>query len=419
MKILMISPLCPLPLEKGGAVRIWNIAKHLSEHHDIDLVCFIRKDSERAYELELKKVFNKVTFVPRQKLMSARSLMMPGFKKWQFFRYNAPLLLRALLTLRPLLSILYDSVQLRKILFEADKNREYDLIYSETYYATASVFEYLCLFQTPFMLCEQNIEHILYARQLQEQKNPLIHIGMKWDVWKMKYEELLFWRRSRLLGGLSSVDVSEMKDSSGREDVFCLENGVDISYFSQQVTVRSPHEVLFVGSLSYFQNVDAVKWLAESIWHEIQLKYPQAKLRIVGRGADSSLIAYLQKKGLDVDASVDDIREAYQRATVLIAPIRAGSGTKYKVLEAMASHLPVITTVVGAEGLEVRHEKEVVIANDSQTLALETIRVLHNTELHQRLSAEAYTFVQQYYDWNQIINRFEKHILPQISKHSL
>lgn len=416
MKILMLAPLCPLPLEKGGAVRIWNIAKQLSRHHEIDLICFIRKDSEKAYESELKQVFRNVIFIKRQKLMSARSLMMPGFKKWQFFRYNAPLLFKTLFSLRPLLSVLYDSHELRQLLFDYDRNKQYDLIYSETYYASAALFEYLCLFVTPYMLCEQNIEHVLYSRQLQEQKNPIIKLGMSFDVWKMKYEEETFWRRSRLLGGLSPVDVSEMKDGAGREDVFCLENGVDIRYFSKEVAVRRNNEVLFVGSMSYFQNIDAVRWLVESIWPEVQKVLPDIHLRIVGRGADSTLVEYLKNKNLYIDDSVDDIREAYQRATLLVAPIRAGSGTKYKVLEAMASKLPVVTTPIGAEGLEVRHGKDIIIKESAKDVAHGIVSLLKNEELRAELGSNSYEFVRMYYDWPAIVERFNFHILSQ-TKH--
>jgi polysaccharide biosynthesis protein PslH len=414
MRILLISPVCPLPLEKGGAVRIWNISKHLSHMHEVDLICFIRKDAERSYENELKTVFRNVTFIKREKLMSARALLMPGWKKIHFFKSNAKLILKTLFTMRPLLSVLYDSSKLRELLFAYDREKKYDLIYSETYYASAGILDYLCLFNTPFMLCEQNIEYVLYSRQSDEQSNFFVKLGMQWDVQKMKMEEQMFWKRSRVLGGLSPIDVSEMKDASKRGDVFCLENGVDIAHFSKEVSVRVQHEVLFVGSLSYFQNVDAIKWIVESIWPKIVAVFPQAQLRLVGRGADSTLIDYLNKLNFRVDSSVDDIREAYQRATVLLAPIRAGSGTKYKVLEAMASHLPVVTTRVGAEGLEVAHGKELLIKDTTDELASETVRLLKNADLRESLSKESYEFVRKYYDWSGIVTRFNAHILPTI-----
>ena len=414
MKILMISPLCPLPLERGGTVRVWNIARQLSNHNDVDLVCFIRKDQERVYENELKAVFNNVHFIKRNKLMSARSLMMPGWHKWQFFRDNFKILIKALLTLRPLISVLYDSAQLRKIIFAADKSKSYDLIYSETYYASSSLFDYLCLLHTPYMLCEQNLEYVLYGRQLEEQRNLFVYLGMKWDVWKMKREEIIFWKRARILGGLSQVDVSEMKEQSGREDVFSLENGVDIFHFSQKVSVRNPFEVLFVGSFAYFQNVDAVRWLVDDIWPQIYSTERHATLRIVGRGADVSLVEYLKDRGHYIDQSVDDIREAYQRASVLIAPIRAGSGTKYKVLEAMASRTAVVTTAVGAEGLEVKDGKEMVVKQNSDELADAVVRLLYDHTRRENLTNDAYNFVKEYYDWKAIISRFEKHVLSNV-----
>lgn len=413
MKILLISPLCPLPLERGGAVRIWNIACELSKHHTVDLVCFIRKDEELLYEEELKKVFRNVKFIQRHKMISARSLLMRGSRKWLFFRHNLLVILKSLFSLRPLLSVLYDSRLMKELLLTADRTQEYDCYFAETYYAIASIRDELCTLKTPIVLIEQNIEYLLYKRQVEIQKNIVLRIGMMWDVWKMKREEILFWKRVRYLGGLSLLDNAEIRSVTERQDVLLLENGVNVAWFSEKLGLtRKKNRVLFVGSFSYFTNVDALIWLLEDICPKFMKNHKSTKieLHIVGRGADASLKELVRKKGLKIDESVEDIRVAFQEATVLFAPLRAGSGTKYKILEAMASHCPVLTTDIGAEGLEVSNGKHLIVENEGVRLAEKLNELIEDEKIREQLTVQGYNFVKEYYDWPKVVGRFERQL---------
>lgn len=411
MRILMIAPLCPLPLEKGGAIRIWNIAKQLAQHHTVDLLCFVRSQSEFAFEDELKKIFRNVHFVVRREIISPRILLDNGIKKLSFFTKNVGLVKGSLFSNRPLLSVLYDHPDILRYIQLADDEREYDVFFAETYYGISALSEHLCELKTPLLLCEQNIEYSTYARQLDTQSSWLIRQLMQIDVWKMRQEEVRYWKQAGLIAGLSKVDVEEMREETNREDILMLENGVDVTWFSEKIAERSDNELLFVGNFSYFPNVDALKWLIEEIWPSIiqnsKFKAQNLFLRIVGRGADQSLKQFVQSHDLKIDESVEDIRSAFQQATALLAPLRAGSGTKYKVLEAMASHCPVITTSIGAEGLAVEDGREMIIADTAAHIGEQVGTLLTDLPLRQRCAENGYAFVKDRYDWPSIIDQFE------------
>ncbi len=406
MRILLVSPLCPLPLEKGGAVRIWNIAKHLSKNYVVDLVCFIRDEGEKRHEDSLKKVFNSVKFIKRRGLLDRSALTGGLLAPVRFVISNSSLLSDTLFSSRPLLSHLYDSAEMREFLLEADRSGKYSLIYAETFYGIASLKDQLKNIRTKMLLVEQNIESQAYARQADQQDNPLLKRLMKLDVAKIYAEEGYFWNNCSVVGGLSDVDVSEIKKRSGNDTVWQIDNGVDVAHFSEKVISRKDDELLFVGSLSYFQNIDALKWLIDEIWPSIKNK--NVSLRIVGRGADSALKHYVHEQGLVIDESVEDIREAFQSATMLVAPIRAGSGTKYKVLESMASHLPVVTTTVGAEGLRIMSGEEALIADSAEGLVAHIDTLLQDDQYRDVLAQKAYEFVSTQYDWKSIVSRFEE-----------
>jgi hypothetical protein len=168
MNILLIAPLCPLPLEKGGAVRIWNIARELAKNHTLDLVCFIRKEGEKRYEEELKKVFRSVAFIRRKGLFERSALTSGVLAPLRFAISNASLLGDTVFSPRPLLSHLYESEEMRSFILKADVSHSYDLLYAETFYGIASIKNELQTLQTPLLLIEQNIESKAYERKIKK-----------------------------------------------------------------------------------------------------------------------------------------------------------------------------------------------------------------------------------------------------------
>jgi glycosyltransferase involved in cell wall biosynthesis len=360
------------------------------------------------YEAELKKVFGEVSFIKRRKIVSPSILFTSSF--FTFFTSNLALIFSVLKRHKSqsFLFVLYNNYAMRHFIEQADASKKYDLLYAETFYAIASLKDILKKLHTPLLLIEQNIEWLAFQRQARK----LGVFFLRWlgvfDSASMSLEEVYFWKNVPLLGALSPVDREEIIKETNRNDVLLVENGVDLSWFSEKKRVmRVRTEVLFVGNLSYFQNVDSLRWLLDEIWPAVTRVKSGLTLRIVGRGADESLKEYVHSKGYTIDEGVDDIRDAFQHAMMLVAPIRAGSGTKYKVLEAMASHLPIITTDVGAEGLAVTSGTELLIANTADGIA-DTIVDLSDSEASlKQLGENGYDFVKERYDWGRIVGKFE------------
>jgi polysaccharide biosynthesis protein PslH len=408
MRCLLVSALPPLPLHGGGQVRLWNIARRLARRHQVDLACFLRRGWEPPAMDRLREVFGRVTLVPKPGLAGAGALL-GSPRRWPgFVAANAGTLAGALFGRRPLLSAANNSPALRRHLLAADRSGAYDLLYAETFPAVACLRGHLATLRTPLLLVEQNIESSAFGRQARQQRRRGLRRLMEWDVAKLRREEERFWRGAALLGALSPVDAEEMRRRVGREPLL-VENGVDLEWFAQPVAARREDEVLFVGSFGYFQNVDALGWLLDEIWPRVAAARPQARLRIVGRGADSALRQRVAAGGLEIDDGVEDVREAFQRASALIAPIRAGSGTKYKVLEAMASGLPVVTTPAGAEGLPVQPGLDAEVESEASGLARALVRVLEEPG-RARLLAEAALGLVAAYDWDGIVTRFEEQL---------
>jgi glycosyltransferase involved in cell wall biosynthesis len=196
-------------------------------------------------------------------------------------------------------------------------------------------------------------------------------------------------------------------------NIAVIPNGVDTSYFVPKETAGTHHSngqggtkptVLFVGSMDYHANVDAVLWFYRVVWPEIARKHPEVRFTIVGRDPVPEILA-IQSDRIQVTGTVRDVRPYYTDAVAAIAPIRTGSGTRLKILEAMAAGVPVISTRLGVEGLDVEDDIHVLLGEDGKETVAAIDRILLSAETRQRISASARALVTGRYDWSTIGGR--------------
>jgi glycosyltransferase involved in cell wall biosynthesis len=182
--------------------------------------------------------------------------------------------------------------------------------------------------------------------------------------------------------------------------VAVVENGVDASALTPLAEEPSSRELLFVGNLAYRPNADAVRWLAEAILPRVRADLPEARLRVVGRGASRGLQRLAEAHGVAFEGEVSDVRPHYRRALLAVVPLRAGGGTRLKVLEAMALGRPVVSTAIGCEGLPARDGEHVLLADSPEAFAAAVIRLAGDEALRARLRAAARRLVEERFDWD-------------------
>jgi glycosyltransferase involved in cell wall biosynthesis len=190
-------------------------------------------------------------------------------------------------------------------------------------------------------------------------------------------------------------------------NIHVIPNGVDTSYYTartiSEVTrprgqADSKPTILFVGSMDYHANVDAVSWFSRVSWPQIALNHPDMQFMIVGRNPRPEVRA-LASDRIHVTGTVDDVRPFYAPAVAVVVPLRSGSGTRVKILEAMAAGVPVVSTRLGAEGLEVEDGAHLLLADSGQEITSAVNRVASSTELQVRLSQAGRALVCRVYDW--------------------
>lgn len=383
----MLTPYLPYPLVSGGQIRTYNLLKALSAKHDITLFALIKEESEREHLSELKKYCNKIALFKRTRHpFVPRNILLAGFTAYPFVvTRNLPLGMAA---------------AIQKEL----SSSSYDLIHAETFYMMPNIPET----KIPIILAEQTIEYLGYQDYMKK-ANPLLRPILAIDVAKIKYWERYYWKKADKLITMSDDDKQFIEKELGvKTNTSVVANGVDLAYFSE-LKKKLPKDptVLFVGTFKWLPNIEAVTEIVEKIWPLIKKKLPQAKLKIVGFSPTKKIQSYDQDPSIQVLGGIKDIRTAFATSHVLLAPIRSGKGTRYKVLEAMITGTPVVATSLAAEGLDLTHGKNVLLADTATALASSTVRLLSSPKLQKSLGESGRRIVKQSYGWDGIARELD------------
>lgn len=388
MKILMLTPYLPYPLWSGGQIRTYNLLKHLSRKHDITLFSFIRSDSERKYIPELKKYCPEVEVFLKRPPWSITSLALSA------------------VTFYPLVVCMYLNGSLRQAIAKAIERKKFDIIHAETFYVMPNIPKKSSI---PIILVEQTIEYLVYKHYTQNVGFWPKKLLMDWDVIKIRYWEENFWKKAMHVVAMSSADKNIMQELIPDLKVDLVPNGVDTQFFSFRKTEegKKRHTVLFIGNFKWLQNREAVWVLVSKIWPKVLAKLPYAKLWIVGRFPPKDILKHLSSS-ISVSDNIDDIRDAYAKADILLAPIYGPGGTRYKILESMATGLPVVTTPTGIEGLDAENGNEVIVCDNADDLAWQTVHALTDANLYGKLAQNGRKLVEKKFNWDTISAKLDE-----------
>lgn len=390
MNILMLTPYLPYPLLSGGQIRTYNLLKKLAKKHKVTLFALIKEESERQYIPELEKYCQKVRVFKRSKKpFTLRNIFMTGFSSYPF------------LVIRNLTPETKSAVQ------QELKKQSYDLIHAETFYMMPNIPKT----NIPILLVEQTIEYLGYESFAEKMRFPLIRPLLKIDISKIRKWEEHYWKSCTKLITMSDDDkdfINQTIQDPKKIDV--VSNGVDTEWFAEkQKQLPEAPTILSVGTFNWLPNVEAVKFLVNNVWPIVKESLSNAKLWIVGNAPTKEVFEFQQKdNSITVTGGIPDIRDAFAGAHVLLAPVFSGKGTRYKILEAMASETPIVATSTAVEGLGVENGVHVLVGNTAEQMAELTLKLLGDPKLQQKLASNGKQFVRENYDWQNISLKLDR-----------
>ena len=382
-RILALTSRLPYPPREGHQLRAWHLLRALASRHEVTLLSFLRGDDALDEAGPLRDVLARLETFP---ISSEDSRVALGTA-----------LLRGTLTRTPFLVAKYDSRALRERLVTLA--RDADLVHFDMLPLMAHAD---CVpAGVPVVLNAHNVEHRLLATRARIETRPLARAFLASQVSRLHDFERDACLRADAILACSDTDAHALRELGPGREVEVIANGVDLEGNLPSQAAPADGRMVFVGQMGWFPNRDGVEWFLQAVFPRILARRPDAQFVLVGK-ADGFEVPAAVAGNVRLTGFVDDLRPYVHDAAVYVVPLRAGSGTRLKVLEAMALGKAIVTTTIGSEGIALRHDESALYADDADGFAEATLALLASPERAARMGAAARDLAQARYGWDAI-----------------
>ncbi len=401
MNILWLNAGLLLPLDKGGKLRTWHLMRHLARRHTITYESFASPDQPQADIDGMREVADRVVTVPRGDVSKGSA---------RFYLDAA----RYLLNTAPYAVAKYRSPEYAARLTELVARERFDLVVCDFLPPLVNMPARLPM---ATVLFTHNVEADIWRRHLETARNPVARALLRTQWRRMLAFERAALDRFDLVLTVSEADrqtFDRLYPSHVRE-YHVVPTGVDTTYFAPSagasLSGTRPKHLVFTGSMDWLPNEDGMLFFCREVLPRIRHFEPGVTLSIVGRAPTPAVRRLAETAGVDVTGRVDDVRPHVADAALYVVPLRIGGGTRLKIFEAMSMGKAVVSTTIGAEGLPVTHDRDVVIADDASDFADAIVGLLRDAPRRERLAAAARQLVVEKYDWSAVAGELEAALL--------
>lgn len=387
MKVLWITP--QLPCLRGGAhVRQYHLLRRLRHRHQITVVSLATPD-EMADAPALEALGIRAFIVPFDPV--------PPISPW---RRRLETWRRHLLDPRPSYAFTYPLAGLDEAVARAQVQTQPDLAHLEHLFVAPCARH---LGELPWVLTAIDVESQKIQRSNKLAQRPVERAVGRIEAAKLARWERTWVRRSAACIAMSEVDAAALRAMAPATPVWVAPNGVDSAFFAPPESSDNRRcGVLFFGNLGHLPNVDAVIRFVDEILPRTRAMVGDVTFRVVGPHATPEIARLGDLPGIEIIGYIPDIRSELWRATVSVVPLRSGGGTRLKILESLAAGCSVVSTTIGAEGLDLTNGRELVIADDDDAFAAAVVRLLRDARYRATLTQAGRQAVAEKYDWDTI-----------------
>jgi glycosyltransferase involved in cell wall biosynthesis len=393
---LFLTPQLPYPPEQGTSLRNFNIIRGLVQQYRVTLLSFV-DSPPTAGALEHLNGCDQVMTVPvpiRSTTTRLRRMVVDG---------------------RPDMAHRLQSVEFSKVLTklleqDAETGYPFDIVQVEGI-EMAFAIELVrgASPQSRILFDNHNAEHMLQRRSLAADRavpKRWPAAGYSWiQVSRLRRYERWVCNSADHVVAVSEEDRRLLLELGLESPVSVVPNSIDVLDYAPVKAQRTDIDLVFVGKMDYRPNVDAVLWFANEIWPHIRQSRPETTLAIVGQKPHSRLSSLSDQDGMTITGRVEKVQPYLRRSQIFIMPFRVGGGTRLKLIEAMASARPVVSTTIGAEGFDVESGEQLILADEPSEFAQAILELLDNRTMQSSLGERAQRFAEQY-DWRRVAPRF-------------
>jgi glycosyltransferase involved in cell wall biosynthesis len=353
LRILWVKANKLLPVHSGGDIRSYNIARQLARIHELTFLSYYSGAQDPDYERQLFERFPGAVCIATGK--SEGSNLSRGID--YVGRLASPL---------PYAVSRFACKAVQQKLQELFNEHSFDVAICD--FLDAAV-NFPAVLSTVSVLFQHNVETEIWRRHAATEWNPVKRRMYSVEFKKMKRFESRAVRKFHHVIAVSEHDRSLMEAWVEGSRITVVPTGVDLDQYKPDFSndPASPI-VMFVGAMDWEPNIDAMEYFCEQIWPAVLARTPDARLRIVGRNPGDRMGA-LSAPSIEITGRVSSVVEHLRDAAVVVVPLRIGGGTRLKIYEAMAAGKAVVSTSIGAEGLDVHHGCDIVLADSAQSFS--------------------------------------------------
>ena len=388
MKILQIANKAIYPPD-GGNMAILNLSKaYILNGHQVHLLT-----------IETAKHINKIEIVPDQYRSKLNITGVPE----KIHISAIKLLINFLFSSKAYIATRFYSQKFLKEILKLIKENQFDFIQLEGLYSLQYITDIRKHYQGKIIYRSHNIEYQIWSRNAIESNNLLKKLYFKNLSRRLKKLETIYLNSYDFILPITQTDANCYTHLGNKKPILVTPFGIEINQqHSNNLTLKTDQSINFIGALDWIPNQNGIIWFIKNCFPAIIKRYPDVKLKIAGRNAPAWFIKKLNHPNIDYLGQIENINDFYQIPGPFIVPLFSGSGMRVKIIEAMAYKKAIITTSLGAEGIDVTNNENIVIANSNLEFTHEVINLLSNQELQNNIGHNAFGFVKENYDFSNI-----------------
>jgi len=390
MRILWVKSDFLHPPVAGGRIRTLEILRRLHARHEIHYAAFLYPDQPDALSC-CQEYCTRAYPVP---------IRLPDKRSLAFALQVAAALFSPL----PLAVSRYRSGKMRRLIASLRNSREFDVVICDFLVPSVNLTDLAgCI------LFQHNVETLIWERHQSEARDPLRRFYFRLQARRMEALERQVCRQVAHVIAVSDADARLMRSRFGVSRVSVVPTGVDLDYFAPPQAAAPTKDLVFVGAMDWLPNIDGILFFVRQVLPLIRRRHPHCTLTVAGRNPAPEIRALARQDPLiQVTGTVEDIRPYLWRSAVSIVPLRIGGGTRLKIYESMAARVPVVSTSVGAEGLDIHSPEHFLRADTPADFAHACLELLQAPAQRARLSQSAWTWIAERYAWPKVVRRFEE-----------
>lgn len=395
-RVLYLTQVLPYPLSTGARVRQYYVLRQLARTHEVTLVSFVRDDDKPEHVAHLKTICHAVHTVPMVR------------SRWRDGRAA----IKGLFTRIPIVIARDEIVPMQQTLARLQASESFEVVHADQ----VSMSKYGLLSRTArHVLDLHNAMYLVTERLAAHETNPLRRLALQREARALaRYEAELCAQYDQVTfvtdedRKLIEQQISRWKVRVPDRRFTTIPICIDPADKQPIEPVAQPRRITALGVMFWPPNAEGVLWFAQEIWPRIHAQHPQLIFTVVGKNPPAYLTQLHGTNGIEVLGFVPEVETILAETAVFVVPLRAGGGMRVKILDTWSWGLPIVSTGIGAEGIDIRDGENILIADTPEAFSTAVLRAVNDPDLNQRLRCNGRRWVEEKYDWKTIYRAWDE-----------